>query len=86
MDVRRHRLDPARDIAGIILNGRGHARVIQTPGFYYGRDGRTAPREVVEDGYGRIGVAHSEPNGSQNATGAVQRRTAAVERALELLG
>ncbi len=49
--------DAKRDIAGIILNRWGHARVIQTPGFYYGTDGEPAPRSIVAKGYGRIAIA-----------------------------
>lgn len=64
--------DPKRDIDGIILNRWGHARVIQTPNFYYGVNGRPAPREVVARGFGRIVLAHSELNGAQNATGAFE--------------
>jgi spermidine dehydrogenase len=49
--------DARRDIAGIVLNRWGHARVIQPPGFYYGRDGKPSPREIVQKGYGRIAIA-----------------------------
>ena len=27
---------PRRDVAGVILNRWGHARIVQVPGFYYG--------------------------------------------------
>lgn len=64
--------DPARDIDGIILNRWGHARVIQTPGFYYGLGGQTPGRETVARGFGRIAIAHAELNGAQNYTGAFQ--------------
>lgn len=70
--------DARADIAGIVLNRWGHARVLQPPGFYYGRDGQPAPREVVAKGYGRIAIGHAELNGHQSATGAMDqgRRTA----------
>ena len=68
------------DIAGIVLNRWGHARVIQPPGFYYGRDGQPSPRQIVEKGYGKIALAHSELNGHQNATGALaQGKRAAAQ-------
>ena len=70
------------DIAGIVLNRWGHARVIQPPGFYYGRDGKPSPRERVQKGYGRIAIAHSELNGHQNATGALQQGQRAAQEAL----
>ena len=70
----------SKDIAGIVLNRWGHARVIQPPGFYYGRDGKPAPREVVQKGYGKIAIAHSELNGHQNATGALAQGKRAAEQ------
>jgi spermidine dehydrogenase len=72
----------AKDIAGIVLNRWGHARVIQPPGFYYGLNGKPAPRETVQKGYGSIAIAHSELNGHQNATGALQQGKRAAEQAL----
>jgi spermidine dehydrogenase len=75
----------ATDIAGIVLNRWGHARVLQPPGFYYGQDGKAAPRETVEKGYGSITIAHSELNGHQNATGALQQGKRAAEQALAKL-
>lgn len=72
--------DPGRDIAGIVLNRWGHARLAQQPGFYYGTDGRPSPREAVEGGFGRIAVGHSELNGHQNWTGGLARGRAAVEK------
>ena len=70
----------SRDLAGIVLNRWGHARVVQPPGFYYGTGGKPAAREIVQKGYGRIAIAHSELNGHQNATGALQqgKRAASV--------
>ena len=60
-----------RDVAGIILNRWGHARLVQAPGWFYGRDGERAPREIVAAGYGRVSIGHSELNGHQSATGAM---------------
>jgi spermidine dehydrogenase len=74
--------DARRDIAGIILNRWGHARLVQPPGFYYGRDGRPSVREVVADGFGRIAIGHSELNGHQSATGAMAQGRRAAEQAL----
>lgn len=72
----------SKDIAGIVLNRWGHARVIQPPGFYYGRDGQPSPREIVQKGYGRIAIAHAELNGHQNATGALAQGRRAAEQVL----
>ncbi len=66
----------SRDIAGIVLNRWGHARVIQPPGFYYGNP---SPRAVVEKGFGKIQIAHSELNGHQSATAALAQGKRAAE-------
>jgi spermidine dehydrogenase len=73
--------DAKRDIAGIILNRWGHARVIQPPGFYFGVNGKPSPREVVAKGYGRIAIGHSELNGAQNYTGAFQHAKRCADEA-----
>jgi spermidine dehydrogenase len=72
----------AKDIAGIVLNRWGHARILQPPGFYYGHDGKPGPRETVEKGYGSVVIAHSELNGHQSATGALQQARRAAEQLL----
>jgi spermidine dehydrogenase len=77
--------DARRDIAGIILNRWGHARLVQPPGFYFGRDGRPSVREVVAQGYGRIAIGHSELNGHQSATGAMAQGRRAAEQALRIV-
>jgi spermidine dehydrogenase len=74
--------DARRDIAGIILNRWGHARLVQPPGWYYGRDGKSAPREVVQKGFGHIAIGHSELNGHQSATGAIAQGQRAVQKVL----
>lgn len=75
----------SRDIACIALNRWGHARVLQPPGFYYGRDGKASPRETVQKGYGSIVIAHSELNGHQSATGALQQAKRAADQFTPLL-
>ncbi|MBB2202304.1 NAD(P)-binding protein [Gluconacetobacter tumulisoli] len=77
--------DAARDIAGIVLNRWGHARVIQQPGFYYGTGGKPPPRDVVAQGYGRIIIAHSELEGAQNYTGAFKQGTRAAQVAAAMI-
>jgi spermidine dehydrogenase len=69
----------SRDIAGIVLNRWGHARIIQPPGFYYGVDGKPSVRQIVERGFGKIAIAHSELNGHQSATGAIAQGKRAAE-------
>jgi len=72
------------DIAGIVLNRWGHARVIQPPKFYYGSDGRPSPRQIVEKGFERIVIAHSELNGHQSAAGALAQARRGAEQVLSL--
>ena len=75
-----HGFEPSRDIAGIVLNRWGHARVIQPPGFYYGVNGKPSPRQIVEKGFGKIAIGHSELNGHQSATGALAQGKRAGEQ------
>lgn len=74
--------DAKKDIAGIILNRWGHARVLQPPGFYYGHDGKPSVREIVQKGFGKIAIAHAELNGHQNATGALAQGKRAAQQLL----
>ena len=77
--------DPRKDIAGIILNRWGHAYLDPQPGFYFGRDGKPAPRDVVRKRYARIAFAHSEMDGHQNWTGAVMEGRRATDQLLEVI-
>ena len=77
--------DPRRDIAGIILNRWGHAYVVPQPGFYFGKEGRPAPRDVIRQPFGRVAFAHSELNGHQSWTSAVNEGRRAMEQVLTLL-
>ena len=55
-----------QDVAGIILNRWGHAYVVPEPGFFFGRDGQPAGRDVVRDPVGNIAFGHSELRGNQH--------------------
>jgi spermidine dehydrogenase len=53
--------DAGRDIAGIILNRWGHAYLNPQPGFFFGKDGRPAPSEVLRAApFGRIAFANTD--------------------------
>ena len=78
--------DARRDIAGIVLNRWGHARLVQPPGFYYGTNGQPSAREIVAKGYGRIAIGHSELGGHQSATGAMGQGQRAAQQALTAIG
>ena len=75
--------DAKRDIAGIISNRWGHAYVVPQPGFYFGRDGKPAPRDVVREGYGRVRFGHSELSGFQLWTTACEEGERATKQVLE---
>jgi spermidine dehydrogenase len=77
--------DPRRDIAGIILNRWGHAYVNPQPGFYFGADGKPAPRDVLRQRHGRIAFGHSEMEGHQNWPGAVRNGARAAQQVREIL-
>jgi len=77
--------DARRDIAGIVLNRWGHSYVVPEPGFYFGKDGRTAPHEVLTQRTGRMAFGHSELNGVQEWFGGVENGTRAMQQVLEVI-
>jgi spermidine dehydrogenase len=72
---------PERDIAAIVLNRWGHARLVEPPGFHYGAGEKPSPLERVRQGYGRISIGHSELNGAQHWGSALEYGRRAAERA-----
>lgn len=75
--------DPRRDVAGIILNRWGHAYVSPQPGFFFGVDGKPAPRDVLRDrAFGRITFANTELAGASDHRNAIRE----AERAVGLVG
>jgi spermidine dehydrogenase len=60
-------LNTGRDIAGIILNRWGHAYLSPPPGFFFGRDGRPAPRDILRRApFGRIAFANTDLAGAMD--------------------
>lgn len=57
--------DHERDIAGIITNRQGHAYFVGAPGFFFGKDGKKAPKDVLQEPFHRIAFSHSELAGAQ---------------------
>jgi spermidine dehydrogenase len=56
--------DAKRDIAGIVLNRWGHAYCSPQPGFFFGKDGQPAPREILRRApFGRIAFANTDLSG-----------------------
>jgi spermidine dehydrogenase len=80
-----HGFRPERDIAAIVLNRWGHARLIEPPGFHYGVEGRPSPLERVREGYGRVAIGHSELNGAQHWGSALEYGKQAGEKAAAML-
>ena len=68
--------------SGKSLTALSIMRLVQPPGFYYGRDGQPSAREIVAKGYGRIAIGHSELGGHQSATGAMAQGQRAAQQAL----
>jgi spermidine dehydrogenase len=66
--------DSKRDIAGIVLNRLGHAFINPQPGFFFGLEGKPAPREALRNGpFGRIAFSHCD------LAGAMDHRNAFIE-------
>jgi spermidine dehydrogenase len=66
--------DANRDIAGIILNRWGHAYCSPQPGFFFGKDGKPGPGDVLrQTPFGRIAFANSD------LTGMMDHRTSILE-------
>ncbi|MFL6354444.1 MAG: NAD(P)-binding protein [Bryobacteraceae bacterium] len=66
--------DVSRDIAGIILNRWGHAYLSPQPGFFFGKDGKPGPGDVLrQTPFGRIAFANSD------LTGIMDHRTSILE-------
>lgn len=74
-----------KDIAGIILNRWTYAYVNPQPGFYFGKDGKPAPRDIIRKPFGRIAFAHAELNGHQHWVGAVDEGRRAAKQVIAVL-
>jgi len=77
--------DAKKDIAGIVLNRWGHAYIAPQPGFYFGKDGAPAPKEVVKQGFGRIQFGHSELGSRMNYRNAIAEGGRAADAAMQIL-
>ncbi len=71
--------DARRDVAGIILNRWGHAYGSPQPGFFFGLDGKPAPRDVLrQSSFGRIAFANTDLSGDpSHATSITEAERAA---------
>ena len=75
--------DPRRDIAGIILNRWGHAYVNPQPGFFFGVNGKPAPRDVLRNQpHGRIAFANTDLAGASDHRNSIREADRAVQQLL----
>lgn len=77
--------DAARDIAGITTNRWGHAYVVDPPGFFYGKDGQPAPKDVIRQRFNRMAFAHAELTGAQMWETAADEGERAAHQILEII-
>ena len=83
----RSGFDARRDIAGLILNRWGHAYLSPQPGFFFGRNGRPAPGEVLRQRpVGRIAFANSDVTGIMDHRASILEAHRAVGQVRERLG
>lgn len=76
--------DASRDIAGIILNRWGHAYCSPAPGFYFGKDGKPAPGDVLRSApFGRIAFANVDLSGMPDHKSSIIEANRAVGQLLD---
>jgi len=79
----RSGFDAGRDIAGIILNRWGHAYASPAPGFYFGKDGKPAPGDVLRAApFARIAFANTDLSGTPDHKSSIIEADRAVEQLL----
>jgi spermidine dehydrogenase len=77
--------DAGRDIAGIILNRWGHHYVVAQPGFTFGKDGKTAPRDILRRApFGRIAFANTDLAADSDHVNAILEARRAVTQILSV--
>jgi spermidine dehydrogenase len=77
-------LNPERDIAGIILNRWGHAYLSPQPGFFFGKDGKPAPRDVLRAApFSRIAFANTDLAGAMDHRFSILEAQRAVGQLLD---
>ena len=76
--------DASRDIAGIILNRWGHAYASPAPGFYFGKDGKPAPGDLLRAApFGRIAFANVDLSGMPDHKSSIIEADRAVRQLLD---
>jgi spermidine dehydrogenase len=73
----------SRDIAAIILNRWGHAYLSPQPGFFFGKAGKSAPREILRKApFGRIAFANTDLAGAMDHRFSILEAQRAVNQLL----
>lgn len=76
--------EASRDIAGIILNRWGHAYASPAPGFYFGKDGKPAPGDLLRAApFGRIAFANVDLSGMPDHKSSIIEADRAVGQVLD---
>src|SRR5580658_1665163 len=76
--------DAKRDIAGIILNRWGHAYLNPQPGFFFGKDGKPAPSDVLRaTPFGRLAFANTDLAGIMDHRSSILEAQRAVGQLLD---
>ena len=79
-----HGFDAKRDIAGIVLNRWGHAYLSPQPGFFFGKNGQPAPRDLLRAApFGRIAFANTDLAGAMDHRNSILEAQRAVGQLLE---
>lgn len=76
--------DAARDIAEIVANRQGHAYFVGYPGFFFGKNGKPPPTEILREPFHRIAFSHSELSGAQMWETAALEGERAARQILEM--
>ena len=80
----RSGFDPKNDIAGIILNRWGHAYLTPPPGFFFGKDGKPAPGDLLRAApFGRIAFANTDLSGVADHRSSIIEANRAVGQLLD---
>lgn len=80
----RSGFDAKRDIAGIILNRWGHAYLNPQPGFFFGKDGKPAPSDILRAApFGRIAFANTDLAGIMDHRTSILEANRAVRQLLD---
>jgi len=76
--------NPKTDIAGIILNRWGNAYLTPPPGFFFGKDGRPAPGDLLRAApFGRTAFANTDLSGVADHRSSITEANRAVGQLLD---